>query len=55
MPKDVYMKSMLRHLMDVWLEHRNFKSREGLENGLNGIIFNAMGYLFELKKYEKKI
>lgn len=46
-PKDAYMKSLWRHLMDVWLEHRGEKSRDGLETALCGVIFNTMGYLFE--------
>ena len=56
-PKDVYMKSMWRHFMDLWLEHRGFESREGVEEALCGIIFNSMGYLHEIlkeRKYGKK-
>ena len=47
-PKEAYMKSGWRHFMDWWLEHRGHKSREGLENALCGVIFNAMGYLYEV-------
>jgi hypothetical protein len=47
-PKDAYMKSMLRHVMDVWLEHDGHASREGLEDALAGVLFNASGYLFEI-------
>lgn len=46
-PQDAYMKSGYRHFMDWWLDHRNYKSREGLEEALCGLIFNAMGYLHE--------
>jgi hypothetical protein len=54
-PKDAYIKSALRHFMDWWLEHRGHKSRDGLEDALCGVIFNAMGYLFEhLKELETK-
>jgi len=53
-PKDVYMKSAWRHFMDVWLEHRGYKSRDGLEDALCGLLFNVMGYIFEIKKNEKK-
>jgi len=49
-PKDVYMKSMWRHFMDLWLEHRGYKSRDGLKEALNGLLFNVMGYYFELEK-----
>jgi len=45
------MKSLLRHVMDLWLEHRGYKSRDGIEDALCGIIFNSMGYLYEIVKY----
>lgn len=51
-PKDVYMKSGFRHFMDWWLEHRGYKSRDGIKDALCGIIFNSAGYLFELLKEE---
>lgn len=53
-PKDVYMKSMWRHFMDLWLEHRGYKSREGIKEALNGLLFNVMGYYFEVEKEELK-
>jgi len=49
-PKNEYMKSLLRHVMDLWLEHRGFESREGIENALMAILFNAMGYAYEILK-----
>lgn len=50
-PKAEYMKSLLRHILDLWLEHRGFEGREEKEDSLCAIIFNAMGYLYEeLKK-----
>jgi len=52
-PKEQYMKSLLRHVMDLWLEHRGYKSRDGIEEALCGIIFNSMGYLYELIKYKE--
>lgn len=51
--QEVYMKSLYRHFMDLWLEHRGYKSREGKENALCGIMFNTMGYLFESLKNKK--
>ena len=45
--KEVYMKSGLRHVHDVWMEHRGYESREGLRDALCGVIFNFMGYLFQ--------
>lgn len=56
-PKDTYMKSMFRHFMDVWFEHRGFESREGIEDALCAIMFNSMGYLHEIlreKEYGKR-
>ena len=49
-PKDVYMKSMWRHFMDLWLEHRGHDSREGKEEALCALRFNVNGYLHELLK-----
>ena len=46
-PKDAYMKSMHRHFMDLWLEHRGYPSRSGKIEALCAIIFNAQGYLLE--------
>jgi len=53
-PADAYMKSLLRHTMDVWLEHRGYESREGIIDGLCGVIFNAQGMLHETLKDIKK-
>ena len=47
-PKDAYMKSAWRHFMSWWKEHRGHKSREGIEEALCGLLFNVMGYLFEV-------
>jgi hypothetical protein len=52
-PIDTYMKSMLRHVLDVWLEHRGYNSRDGIIDALCGVIFNAQGYLFELLKEDE--
>ena len=51
-PKDVYIKSAWRHFLDWWKEHRGIPSREGLEDALCALIFNAMGYLHESLKSE---
>jgi hypothetical protein len=51
-PKDQYMKSLFRHFMDLWLEHRGYNSREGSKAAIYGIMFNSMGYLFELLREE---
>lgn len=47
-PKDAYMKSGWRHFLDWWKEHRKLPSRDGLEDAICGVIFNAMGYLHEI-------
>lgn len=43
-PKEVYMKSALRHVMDWWLAHRREASVD-LEEALCATMFNTMGYL----------
>jgi len=53
-PRDVYIKSAWRHFMDVWLEHRGQKSRDGLEDALCGLMFNVMGYLFQVLREGKR-
>ena len=50
MSKDVYMKSLLRHTHDLWMEHRGYESRDGIEEALGGIVFNAFGYWLESKR-----
>jgi hypothetical protein len=54
-PKEAYIKSMLRHLMDVWLHHRGLghKAKEPLEVALCALRFNVNGYLFEELKEKK--
>jgi hypothetical protein len=49
-PKSAYIKSAWRHFMDWWKEHRGIPSRDGLEEALGGLIFNAMGYWHETIK-----
>jgi len=53
-PCDVYLKSAFRHFMDVWLEHRGYKSKEGIEEALCALMFNIQGYLFEIIKNGKR-
>lgn len=48
-PKDAYMKSMFRHFMEVWKAHRGHKNID-LEEALCALMFNVMGYLFEVLK-----
>ena len=44
------LKSELRHVHDWRMEERGFKSREGLEHALHGVIFNAFARLHNLHK-----
>lgn len=53
--KDVYMKSLFRHFMDMWKEHRGLPSRDGRQDAICGLLFNAMGYLFEDLKEQVSI
>ncbi len=51
---DVCMKSMLRHVVDAWLQHRGFQPEQSMEDDLNAIIFNAKAYLFKLLTEKKQ-
>ncbi len=53
--KQVYLEGLSRHEMATWLLHDGFPAEDNhglvtLEDSICGIIFNAMGYLFELLK-----
>lgn len=48
-PQDAYMKSMWRHFLDVWKQHRGYKSTEDLKESLCAMLFNVSGYLHELR------
>ena len=61
MPKDVYIKSMWRHFLDVWFIHRGYKRFDKQRNeeitideALCALLFNVMGYLFEILKEPKE-
>ena len=49
-PRVSYMKSLWRHFMDMWTEHRGYATQEGLEDALCAEFFNVQGYLHELLK-----
>lgn len=51
--KEVYLDSLVRHTMDVWLLCDGFTAEDNhglviIENALCGIIFNSTGMLHEL-------
>ena len=51
MPRDAYMKSLRRHVLDLHLRHRGavpLYPDDSIEDCLCAIRFNADGYLFEL-------
>ena len=54
-PQASYMDSMARHEMDVWLHQSGFprEATEDLETALCGLMFNAMGMLFEVLQAER--
>lgn len=54
-PLDQYIKSQLRHNMDLWLHHRGHSdlTTEDLEDTLCALMFNTMGYLHETLKAKK--
>ena len=52
-PKDAYLKSAIRHLLDWWLIHDGFEGRADVEEALCGVLFNAQGYLLETLREKK--
>ena len=46
--REICMDSLLRHTLDLWLEHDGFASRDGIDEALGGIMFNVMSYWFAL-------
>lgn len=46
-PDEAYMKSMFRHFIDVWLNHRKHPAGEEIEEALCGLLFNVQGMLHE--------
>jgi len=44
----VCMKSLWRHFLDLWKEHRGYKSREGIDDAIGGILFNIMAYYHKI-------
>jgi len=54
-PKNAYIKSAWRHFLDWWMEHRGYKSREGIEDALMALLFNVMGYAHEILKEKKNV
>jgi hypothetical protein len=49
-PRDAYIKSALRHFLDIWTQHEGYKGEDTLENSLCALLFNIQGYLYEVLK-----
>jgi len=53
-PRDVYIKSMFRHFMEIWRIHRTEHTgafdvnRPARNDALSALMFNVMGYMFEI-------
>lgn len=57
--KDIYLDSLGRHMIDVWLILDGFSTEDNhgpviIEDALCGVLFNTMGMLHELLKEEIK-
>lgn len=58
--KQTYCESLLRHVINLWLLHEGLSAKDNhglvdIENSLMAIIFNAMGYAFEMLKNSKDL
>lgn len=53
-PREEYMKSAWRHFMDWYLWHRGHENRNGIIDALMGLLFNVMGYSYEILTNYKK-
>lgn len=47
-PKAVYMKSLWRHFITLCKAHKGYKTDEDIQTALCAVMFNSMGYLFEV-------
>ena len=50
----VCIKSAWRHFLDLWMEHRGYKSRETIDEAICGLLFNVMAYYHQLLVNRKK-
>lgn len=54
-PQEAYMKSLLRHVFDLWIRWRaDCTDREAFEDALCAILFNAQGMLHERMKEDRR-
>ena len=47
-PLDVYLGSLLRHVIHLWECHEERRGYEESEEALCAIMFNTMGYLYQM-------
>jgi hypothetical protein len=47
MGMDCFMKSMWRHFMSLWKNHRGLPDSDSTETALCALLFNTMGYMHE--------
>lgn len=52
--RQVYMESLWRHFLDVWLQHRGYTGQDTIEDSICALMFNAMGMLHEIVKARVK-
>lgn len=50
----VCISSAWRHFLDLWKEHRGFKSRDGIDEAICGLLFNIMAYYHKYLKDKNK-
>jgi hypothetical protein len=50
MPELEYLKSAIRHMMDVWLQYEEVPSNCDVQDSLCAVLFNVMGILHERSK-----
>lgn len=53
MPPRECFESLLRHVMDIWLEMDGLESRDGLDEAFGGAMFNLQALWYNLNKEKK--
>jgi hypothetical protein len=61
MPRQCYIKSLFRHFMDFWFNHRGHAAYDPkrdcaieIDETLCAILFNAFGYLHEIETQKRR-
>lgn len=45
---NVCLSSAWRHFLDLWMENEGFRSRDGLDEAIGGLLFNVMSYWYKI-------